>query len=158
MRIREPSTVTMKFGNGSVVIHAGSYWRRPDGLVGVKLAREIDKPCDIDLPIADYATPSIAAATAALTQCAERLGRGEELYVGCYGGFGRTGLFLALMAKASGEVDPVRFIRASYDTSAVETDQQREFVETFPIIPVAEAWSLAAQTRLSAKAGSRRKP
>ena len=150
MHIREVSTVSMKFGQSTVEIHAGSYWRRPPHLVGVKLAQEIDKPCDINLPIADYATPTVAAATLALNQCAERLALGEVLFVGCFGGFGRTGLFLALMAKASGEADPVGFIRSVYDKSAVETLEQRNFVDAFPIEQVAAVWNLAAQNRAKA--------
>lgn len=157
--MRHPSQINLSFGELDVAVFAGSYWHRPEHLRGVKLAPEIDRPCDLACPIVDYGVPSVGAATAALVECAARLAKGESLYVGCWGGLGRTGLFLALMAKASGVADPVQYVRDHYDRHAVETAAQMRFVEEFPIQAAARAWADAAAAANPARlSASRPKP
>ena len=51
--------------------------------------------------------------------------------VGCLGGQGRTGLFLALLAKVWGIADPVKYVRRVYLRRAVETRDQEEWVADF---------------------------
>ena len=53
--------------------------------------------------------------------------------VGCMGGIGRTGLMLALLAKSFGEEDPVRYVRATYYSHAVETAAQKQFIAEFKV-------------------------
>ena len=49
------------------------------------------------------------------------------------GGIGRTGLFLAALAKLSGEKDPVAYVRKHYMPHAVETQQQQDFIKNLKV-------------------------
>jgi hypothetical protein len=89
------------------------------------------------LPIIDFSVPKddelvrqalIAAYRAALS--------GKSVYIGCMGGYGRTGLFLALLAKVAGYSSPVSYVRANYVSRAVETDAQLKYVTHFNVLPV----------------------
>ena len=55
------------------------------------------------------------------------------MWVGCQGGWGRTGLFLALMAKVCGEANPVSYVRHHYSPRAVETNEQMDYVRKFDV-------------------------
>lgn len=46
---------------------------------------------------------------------------------------GRTGLFLAILAKAVGFNDPVAYVRKHYYNHAVETAEQAKYVEAFDV-------------------------
>ena len=58
---------------------------------------------------------------------------GKEVYVGCMGGWGRTGLFLALLAKVCGEATPIPYVRTHYTPRAVETAEQQAYVDGFDV-------------------------
>jgi hypothetical protein len=137
-------SMPLMFGGQVVEVYGGPYFDRPSNMVGVKLAREISEPCDIDLPILDYSVPDPQQASKALQACFERMQKGESLYVGCWGGKGRTGLFMALMAKASGHPDPIGHARATYNPHAVETQEQADFVRDFPIRLLSKAYAQAS--------------
>lgn len=126
-------SMPLQFGGGVVEIFGGPYVNRPAQMTGVKLAVEIDRPCDINLPVRDYSVPEVDQAQAALRECLARMLKGEQLYVGCWGGTGRTGLFMALLAKAAGVSDPVAYVRATYNDHAVETPEQEAYVRDFPV-------------------------
>lgn len=111
----------------------GPYYDRPDNMVGVKMAAEINSRCDVNIPTRDFQTPELETLRRGLTEAVERVLQGDPLYVGCMGGKGRTGLFLAVLAKAMGVKNPVEFVREHYYPHAVETAQQYQFVQTFPI-------------------------
>src|SRR5690606_26734740 len=84
------------------------------------------------LPITDFSVPENAADTDDALVAAFKAGiDGRPVYVGCMGGWGRTGLFLALMAKVAGEKDPVGYVRRWYTPHAVETKQQKAYVENY---------------------------
>ena len=89
---------------------------------------------DLHLPIADFDVPRNDALTRETVRrtIAAALD-GKDIYVGCQGGWGRTGLFLALIAKATGEDDPVGYVRKHYSPRAVETPAQRAYVENFDV-------------------------
>lgn len=127
------NSMPVRFGGKTVEIFGGPYFDRPAEMFGIKLAAEINSPCDIDLPIRDYSVPSIRQTKQACLQCIKAMGRGEQIYAGCWGGKGRTGLFLAIMAKVAGVQDPVAYVRSSFNVHAVETEEQQQFVENFPI-------------------------
>jgi len=75
---------------------------------------------------------------------------GEKIYIGCMGGWGRTGLFMALLAKATGISDPVAFIREYYTPHAVETKEQQDYVANFDVSPIQrELWRWAWKVRLA---------
>jgi hypothetical protein len=65
----------------------------------------------------------------------EALGRSaeEKVEVGCAGGRGRTGTTLACLVLLDGVPagEAVAYVRARYLPDAVETPEQREFVEKF---------------------------
>jgi hypothetical protein len=129
-------------------VTGGPYYERPDTMVGVKMAKEIRRPCDIDIPTADFQVPKPVDLRAGLERAVASMLSGEPLYVGCAGGKGRTGLFLAVLAKAWGIENPVEFVRTHYYEHAVETTEQYDYVVNFQIpthikedIAQAKRWS-----------------
>jgi hypothetical protein len=87
---------------------------------------------DVLLPIRDFSVPRDRdAVKEALRKTIEAALDGKPVYVGCMGGWGRTGLFLALLAKACGEKDPIGYVRTHYTPRAVETLAQMEYVDKF---------------------------
>jgi hypothetical protein len=116
---------------GETWVYGGPYPQKPRGMFGVNLAAEIRLPAEVSLPIGNFLAPNAERMNTALIACAERLARGETLYAGCRFGFGRTGLFLACLAKACGVEDPIAWTRERFDPRAVESAAQRAFVEAF---------------------------
>ena len=120
-----------------VTVVGGPYGACPEGVFGVCLLEagpRADQSCAVHLPIEDFSVPADAArVTRALEQTLGQLVRGRKVYVGCAGGWGRTGLFLSLLAKVAGEAEPVAYVRRHYSPRAVETEQQRAYVEQFPV-------------------------
>jgi len=124
------------WGRKQLVMRAvcgGPYKDKPAGFFGVKMAAEIDLPCDVDVPTKDYSTPTVQIMQHGLLAAYRALIADKPVYVGCMGGIGRTGLFLACLAKISGIADPVRFVRAHYLAHAVETDMQQLYVHDLDV-------------------------
>ena len=163
-------TKPKKFGHGSiklplgwrglwktVEIHGGPYNCYPgkDEAFGVSVRKEqmVGREFDLHLPIDDFHIPRMpdAEMQSAIVKIIEQALAGKTVYVGCMGGYGRTGLFLALVAKAAGVVDPVEFIREHYSDHAVETNEQHNYVEKFDVKPVQDAllWAAFRQAWLS---------
>jgi hypothetical protein len=149
----------LKFANASVAIHGGPYdkfKRLTDNMVGicVRAERTQGKEMDAHVPIVDFQTPTPAMRPAFEKALRVAMGaalREKMVYVGCMGGMGRTGLFLAVLAKAAGIPDPVEYVRANYYSGAVETDEQYDFVENYDVTGIQrwlmiEAWYLRAKT------------
>ena len=89
---------------------------------------------DEKVPIEDFGVPADKELlTEALLRTFMAAIDGRKVYVGCMGGWGRTGLFLALMAKAAGVLDPVDYVRREYTSRAVETARQELFVDQFDV-------------------------
>jgi len=86
----------------------------------------------IDWP--DFGVPRDRDAAAEQIRSAfARAQAGERVEVGCAGGLGRTGTVLACMAVLAG-VPPgeaVQWGRTNYDTRAVETEEQEQWVAWF---------------------------
>lgn len=146
----------LQFAGKTVLIYGGPYRLRPPTLIGVKLAQEIDAECSIDLPISDYSVPNAIMAKKALLQAIMHIAHGDSLYVGCMGGIGRTGLFLALLAKTSGIDNPIEHVRATYHPDAVETQEQEAFIENFPVFWLRSVYKLSSL--VAPKALAPRKP
>jgi hypothetical protein len=116
---------------------------------GVCVRQErVPEHADLVVPIVDFQVPTAEqydlVASAVLTAFDAAFG-GRDVYVGCMGGMGRTGLFLAIMAKCAGIPDPVQFVRKNYYSHAVETENQLAYVNDFDIKPIthlihARAW------------------
>jgi hypothetical protein len=117
-------------------IHGGPYRNKPKGMSGIKMAMEINAPCDIDIPTRDFSVPDPIFMRAGLMMAIDAMADGEVFYVGCMGGIGRTGLFLSLLARALGEDRPVEWVREHYDKRAVETEEQRAYVNGFDLTPL----------------------
>jgi hypothetical protein len=134
-------------------IHGGPFDKCPPPdkafCVCVRAERATALYKDVWLPIDDFEVPENGRGQVdlALRQTLEAALNGRDVYVGCMGGWGRTGLFLALLAKASGQADPVKYVRESYTPQAVETEAQRRFVADFDVDAV-RSWMLARAWRI----------
>ena len=111
------------------VVLGGPFMECPSNMKGVKMAREIKQACAVDIPTDDFKTPDRKVLYRGLSKAIDLMLAGEPLYVGCMGGKGRTGLFMAVLAKAFGVKKPVEFVRANYYAHAVETPEQMQVRE-----------------------------
>lgn len=118
-------------GKSTRTVFGGPYVNRPDTYFGVKMAAEINRPFDVSVPTRDFSIPLMTDMNEGLKKVLKPLALNEPVYVGCMGGIGRTGLFLACLAKTLGEEKPVKFVRMNYLASAVETSRQEDFVQYF---------------------------
>lgn len=110
----------------------------PDGF-GIAVRYEGISPdqCDVHVPIRDFSVPSDDGLVRdAISAAFKAAFNGKNVYVGCMGGYGRTGLFLALMAKTAGIKNPVAYVRDTYHNRAVETDEQLDYVANFDVSEV----------------------
>jgi hypothetical protein len=114
---------------GKFEIFGGPYRQRPRNFRGVCMAAELAQSAhDVLVPTHDFSTPKVAQLIAGLDRTLDLIIAGEPVYVGCMGGIGRTGLFLAAIAKLWGEEDPVAYVRRQYIPHAVETSEQKTFI------------------------------
>ncbi|KVR21707.1 hypothetical protein WK13_34785 [Burkholderia ubonensis] len=134
------------FGKKHFTVAGGPYLARPANMVGVKMAKEIGAACDIDIPTPDFNVPPKDRLDFGLTQAVAAILAGRQVYVGCYAGRGRTGLFLAILAKTFGIENPVEYVREHYFEHAVETDGQYKFVMAYE--PPAEVRRMLRKARL----------
>lgn len=102
-------------------------------MVFVKMAKELRIPCDISIPTRDFDVPALEDLNKGLAEAVDAVLAGKALYVGCMAGRGRTGLFLAVLARAFGVENPVEYVRKNYYPHAVETESQYHFVMTYPL-------------------------
>jgi protein-tyrosine phosphatase len=126
------------FGRNSFVL-GGPYEDKckeyPDAF-GINLADEIKDVAHVELGIRDFSTPTkstLRIYRKVAEDAVVRVLRREQVYVGCFMGQGRTGTFLAVMAKMCGYPQPIEFVRATYNEHAVETVGQEKFVEGFGV-------------------------
>lgn len=117
-------------------------------MIGVKMAAEIEHPYNISIPTDDFCTPSVEDMTNGMIAAVTAMHKGNDIYAGCMGGTGRTGLFMACMMKVASYMSPgayppyltpVEMVRQWYRPHAVETAEQQEFVADFDIKPVVAA-------------------
>lgn len=124
----------LRFGKTHRRVIGGPYRNKPTEHLGVKMAAEINAPCFVSVPTRDFSTPRREDVEAAVRKLFLPLALGEPIYVGCMGGIGRTGLFLAILTKVfEPSVDPVVYVRRYYLSHAVETSEQREWVSRFDV-------------------------
>lgn len=133
-------TYSMPFECGEVkaMIYGGPFnnAKHDRRLVLVKMAKEIEKPCDIDIPTVDFSVPTRHDMDTGVLEAVKLIAQGNDIYVGCMGGIGRTGLFMGCMAKVMkdfgtpmGEVIP--YVRREFKQHAIETQEQQDFVMAF---------------------------
>ena len=84
---------------------------------------------------ADFGVPDPDELRLALQGLLARARNGDRVEIGCLGGHGRTGSALACLAVLTGTPPDaaVDWVRAHYCPDAVETDEQRAFVENYTI-------------------------
>lgn len=96
---------------------------------------------DLLIPIRDFDVPKHTQSEldAALYMIGTAALEGQTVYIGCMGGWGRTGLVMALLIKAFGSDNPVEVVRAHYTAHAVETLPQQEYVANYDTTAVTKA-------------------
>jgi hypothetical protein len=123
-------------------------------IVGIKMAVEISHTHDFAVDTKDFNVPSQQLMQQGILYGLQKIMAGNDLYVGCMGGTGRTGLYMACMAKVmlayaggegnwgTGEIGsygtlsaPVAYVRKHYKAHAVETQRQESFVAAFDEAP-----------------------
>jgi protein-tyrosine phosphatase len=88
----------------------------------------------IHLPIPDFSVPEPAALLQAVEAALQCVGTGKNIVVHCYAGYGRTGMFLACLARRVFQMTPeaaIMWVR-DYVPGAVEVAEQIQVVESFP--------------------------
>lgn len=113
-------------------MYGGSFFLAPDkeDYLTVNLMQE--KPeldSAIYFPIRDYSIPNGREDLRKVFE--EILASDQDVYVGCFGGKGRTGLFMAAFLKYLGDQNPIPTVRGQYNEHAVETQQQADYVMNF---------------------------
>ena len=85
------------------------------------------------VPVAADATDAAALRAAVAAALAQLEAEPERpLHVGCRAGIGRTGLFLACLARAAGvEGDALDYVRRHYLPHAAETEEQQAMARGF---------------------------
>jgi hypothetical protein len=130
-----------KIGNGSLhlpmwlgkqyTVWGGPYISRPAGYLGVCLLEWGEHSASVRLPIPDFSVPKQEDAQIAVQNAVKLIVKGNRVYAGCMAGQGRTGLFLALLAKSFGVADPIPYVRKNYYPHAVERKVQEDFITAF---------------------------
>lgn len=105
----------------------------PENLYKVCLTRQCPDESAHHFPIPDFSTPGHEATQSLIEVISRALLGGQQVYVGCTAGLGRTGTILACLTKVlePEEADPVAKVRRDYRASAVETSSQEDFVASF---------------------------
>jgi len=105
----------------------------PDFLTINLMAEHPDLPSEIYIPIKDYSIPS---SPFPFIEAFDKIRDDpRDVYVGCFGGKGRTGLFMACFLKYLGDENALHTVRSQYNPHAVETPEQEEFLSNFPVSP-----------------------
>lgn len=87
----------------------------------------------IHLPIPDLQVPSMPALEAAIRETVQRAQAGKNIVVHCYAGLGRTGMFLACLARRvhGMTADEAIYWVRSYLPAAIETSGQVRLIQEF---------------------------
>jgi protein-tyrosine phosphatase len=91
----------------------------------------------IHLPISDFDVPTQETLNAAIEAALDRARAGKNLAVHCYAGYGRTGMFLACMARrvlGMSANEAIEWVR-SYIPTAIEVPDQVDVVKSFKCDP-----------------------
>ena len=95
---------------------------------------------DVRIDVPDFTAPTQAQLHQGLLETLRLMeaAPGLPVYVGCAAGLGRTGTFIAALARLAGIADAVAWTRAHYDRRAVETKEQEAAVAA---LDVAAVWA-----------------
>lgn len=142
----------LRLGHIKADIVGGPYRSKPAECYGIKMAEEINADCVISIPTEDYCVPDTGRLVAGL-YCGIVLAQQQvPIWVGCWGGIGRTGLYFAALAKVMARyqkltkqkvtIDPIKYVRKHYYAHAVETPEQVAWVKALDIEAVAQ-WAVS---------------
>lgn len=138
---------TLTVHGGPFIAFSQDNTKDPGEWFGVCLTEHGSQAADVHVPIQDFRTPQFyEQVTGAIIEILRYALDGKEVYVGCAGGWGRTGLFLAILAKAVGIEDPIGYVRSNYTDKAVETKAQEQYVKSFNVEPI-QTWLLGWATQ-----------
>ena len=127
--------IEFEFNGHARRIYGGSFFHAPDDddFYTVNLMQEQPDLVSTDyFPIKDFSTPQ---SSSELIEVFEKMLEDEkqrDIYVGCFGGIGRTGLFIGSFLKYMGNDSPIYTTRSTYYHKAIETMEQENFVLSFP--------------------------
>lgn len=160
--------MTNNIGNGSIPlrignlihtnVYGGPFRVCPDYMFSVKMAEEINAECSVSVPTEDFNVPEISDLRKGVVKALMAMINDQPVYAGCMGGIGRTGIFLAALAKVQVEYrkskhragrgdDPVLYVRKHFIPHAVETQQQKDFINDFDVSSIV-TWLDATQTAM----------
>lgn len=127
--------ITLRLDGRDVRITGGPFDSMPEGARGLCLEPRSARVAEAEwrLDVVDFGVPDPTALHVALEamMASMRASPGDAFHVGCRAGLGRTGMALACLAAMAGIADPIAWLRAHYDPSAVETDDQAAMVALF---------------------------
>lgn len=133
--MRPRGAITLLVDGREVRVTGGAFDAMPPGARGLCLeagaARVAEAEWRLDVP--DFGVPAaddLRAVLAAML-AAMRARPADAYHVGCRAGLGRTGMALACLGAMTGVDDPIGWVRATYDVSAVETAEQEALVRGF---------------------------
>lgn len=142
-----PSIVDIEIPYNGVTLKftGGPYRDRPTSSVGVCMLPELPrgKTADIHVPTRDFTPPPEDEFLAGVEEAVRQALKGKTVYVGCTAGIGRTGTFLAGVAKVAGYNEPVSYIRANFKRHAVETRPQEELVSNMDALSIQKSLKYA---------------
>ena len=143
--------------NGQVTLHLLGAARRVVGgpfngfappAIGVCLeARSrLATLADVLIEVPDFTAPTQAQLVDGLVRTLVLMRDAPQLpvYVGCAAGLGRTGTFIAALARLAGIADSVAWVRTNYDPRAVETADQEAAVAALDLDAVWAAYAATA--------------
>jgi len=98
---------------------------------------------DVRIDVPDFTAPTQDQLRQGLLETLRLMAEapGLPVYVGCAAGLGRTGTFIAALARLAGIDDAVAWTRAHYDRRAVETKEQEAAVAA---LDAAAVWAAYA--------------
>jgi hypothetical protein len=134
--LRVRGTLPLTVAGRAVIVTGGPFDAIPDGSFSVCLEPDAAKAwlADVSLPIPDFGVPDPVALRHAVGAVLAQLEAEPErpVHVGCRAGIGRTGLFLACLARAAGvEGDALDYVRTHYLPGAAETVEQQAMARAF---------------------------
>ncbi len=134
--MRPRGRLTLAVAGRPVVVTGGPFDAIPAGAFGICLEPAAAKArlADIALPVPDFGLPDPAALKHAVGAALRQMEAEPErpVHVGCRAGIGRTGLFLACLARAAGvDGDALDWVRCHYLPHAAETPEQEAMARGF---------------------------
>lgn len=124
----------VKPNNNAFYLYCGSFRDHLPRMYGIKLAPELPHAANYYLPIVDFSIPDPKEVLLLIDWIKNKTDEVCELYLGCNGGYGRTGLIAACILVAFEGMDAheaIKVVRETVHPHCIETDQQVYFVINF---------------------------